>query len=124
MLEIKPKSFMNKGIGIYQPPPFSSGQSFVNLEIFYSKKDPRYQWIHCDNNLVTVFKSNQYIESNGNLFLFDSDLEVGFYTIKVLAVQLGFSEIKGDLVVGIKKEPTEPILIGLPYSIYPPITLI
>lgn len=124
MLEVKPKQLINKGILVYQPPMFDTVTSYVNVDIFYSVNDPRLTWLSCDNTASKVFSSNQYVQPNGNMFVFDVELITGFYSIVVKSVSVGVSQLSGSLVVGFKKQPTEPLIIGLPYSIYPPITLI
>ena len=124
MLEVKSKPLIDSGIVVYQPPMFDNNTSYINLDIYYSVADPRLTWTQCNNGLTKIYSSQQLVQTNGNLFIYDNSLKAGFYSIKVRSFSLGDSELSGDLIVGFRKEPTEPLVIGLPYSIYPTISLI
>jgi len=124
MLEIKPKSIIDKGFAIYQPAYFNNFNSYIKIELTYYKSDPRYIWTDCDPNGYILLKNTTSINKDGNLFIYNNNLEKGFYKIYIEQIDLGNTSISGSLILGFKKEPTEAIIIGLPYSIYPPINLL
>lgn len=124
MLEIKAPYEIARGILVFVP-PYRSEYPTTNLqlEIYYSRSDPKLNWLNCDNTLSLIFQKNVSVQPNGNILIYDADLIRGFYTFKLKIITPSIGELSGSQVIGFTKEPTEPLVIGLPYSIYPPITV-
>lgn len=124
MLEVKPKYQLTRGILVYVP-PYKKEYSTTNvrLQIYYSESDPKLKWFQCDNTLSLIFEKTSLIQPNGNIFIGDFDLIKGYYSFKVRILTPAIGELNGSQVIGFTKQPTEPLVIGLPYSIYPPITM-
>lgn len=124
MLEVQPRYQLARGFLVYVPPYNSTFPTTnVKLEVYYSVSDTRLKWFSCDNSLTLIFEKTTLVQSGGNIFVGDIDLIRGYYTFKVQIVTPALSELNGSQVIGFTKEPTEPLVIGLPYSIYPPITM-
>ena len=124
MRSIAPPTILNYGIAVYFPGTFSITSKVIQLEIFYSKENPLFSWIACDNIQRQIWSKKQSFSTNGTLFLYqlNSEIPLGFYTIKAKLYSADSQVKEGQLFIGITS-PTPNLIIGLPYSVYPPIDL-
>ncbi len=121
MEPVKPPSIINEGIAVYVPPIIN--EKLVNtIDIFYSKNPPMFKWIGCDNTQSKIWSYTKYQSEKGDLFLYKNRLIKGFYTIRISLVKKDGGTKQGQTTIGII-EPTPYIIIGLPYSIYPVISV-
>ena len=123
MNPITPIPYINKGIIVYFP-NIETIKYLVKLEIYYSQNNPLFDWVNCYNSEVKIWEQTTTKDDFGILFLYRTtvDLQPGFYTIK--ATMLSNQQSKtGEITVGLY-QTTPYLAIGVPYSMYPPITLI
>lgn len=123
MLPISPPSIIEKGIAIYCPPLSNSSTNLIRIDIYYSPNNPHLSWLTCETSKALIWTSTSTQTPEGILFLYQtlSDLDLGFYTIKITSVSKS-SNAEGSITIGIIK-PTPTLVIGLPYSTYPVISL-
>jgi len=115
--------FLSKGITVFFPAIETNSRYLIKLEIYYSENNPLFDWVNCSKSELKIWE--QVIQGNpaGTLFLYQTDntLNAGFYTIR--GTMLSDQQPKvGQLTVGLI-QPTPYLAIGIPYSMYPPITL-
>lgn len=122
MQAITAPNLIDKGVLIYVPPS-ETLKCLVSIEINYTKTHPKFMWSTCDDLITKIWQDEKYESSKGDIFAFRSELQLGFYTLKVKKLSPDSRIKQGSLTIGIIK-PTPYLVIGVPYSIYPPITLV
>jgi len=125
MIPVKAPSILDYGIAIYVPPLEDSSVSYVRCQIYYSKENPLFYWRVCDNTVKKLWEDVSAYSNTGILFLYKTlnSLDIGFYTIKIEAQFKNSNLRKGELTLGVSRENKYKLIIGMPFSIYPPITL-
>lgn len=123
MKPINLNNSINKGILVFFPALNTSLNYLLKLEIFYTKSNPLFNWINCDNSEQKIFEEVSRESKSGILFNYNipTDLEAGFYTFKSTLIDSQQPK-EGQLTIGLFQNQSY-IVIGLPYSMYPPITL-
>ncbi len=123
MNPIEPPFIINNGIAVFFP-AMGNEVSLITLDIFYTKDNPIFAWAMCDTSQSRIWSKNIQQSPTGTLFLYelDKELPLGFYTIRATLNRASSQPIKGQITVGVIT-PTPRLIIGLPYSIYPPIDL-
>lgn len=116
--------FLSKGITVYCPALERLSNYLIKLEIFYSQYNPLFDWINCNNSELKIWEQTVREDPAGTLFLYQTsnDLAAGFYSIRVTVLSDQQPKV-GQLTIGLI-QPTPYLAIGIPYSMYPPITLI
>jgi hypothetical protein len=124
MKSISPPAIINNGIAVYFPGTSNNLSNYLQLQIFYSKDNPLFSWVACDNVQRQIWTKNQEYGSGGVLFLYqlNSDIPLGFYTIRAKLFSTESQTKEGQFFIGITS-PTPNLIIGLPYSVYPSIDL-
>lgn len=124
MKPIAPPTILNYGIGAYFPGTVATATNYLRLEILYSKENPLFSWVACDNIQKQIWNKTEPYNPNGILFLYqlNSSLPLGFYTIRAKLFSSEAQVKEGQFFIGITS-PTPNLIIGLPYSVYPPIDL-
>ena len=125
MQPIKPPSIINNGIAVFAPASERiKVPSLISIEIYYEVNNPLFSWLNCSTEKVKIWDKTQSQVPSGTLFIYETpgDLTLGFYTIKIINTTAVRSQTSGQILVGINS-PTPRLIIGLPYSIYPPIDL-
>lgn len=124
MKPIQAYSYISKGIGVFFPDIDSIKNYLLKVEIFYSKINPCFSWIDNKTSEVKIWEETIRNNTNGILFLYQTPMELvaGFYTVKA-AILSDKQPKTGQITIGLYKT-TPYLLIGVPYSMYPPITLI
>ena len=126
MIPVNAPLIVNRGIAVFVPPTEGAQtKSFVTIKLFYSKNNPDFTWIKCDKTLVSLWEDNALEGETGNIFIYRAldVLSRGYYTILVTKITGGEAQIEGRKVVGFLRDQPR-LIIGLPYSIYPAITLV
>ena len=123
MKPIEPPTLINKGIAIFCPPPQDKSKSLIVINIYYSKTHPQLSWTDCDTRSALIWTSRSTQTPEGLLFLYESilKLEAGFYTIKITSSN-GTNIKQGQTTIGLLSDQ-DNLIIGSPYSSYPPIEL-
>ncbi len=119
-----PPLLINKGIVIYCPSSVTeSRNSIVRLDIYYNPNNPYMSFLGCDSNSALIWSQSTTQTSAGTIFTYQTleDLVAGYYTLKVSAIT-SLQTSEGTRTIGLIK-PTPYLVIGLPYSIYEPISL-
>lgn len=115
MIPIDAPTLLQYGIAVYVP----AGCYTYEIEIFYSNTvNPRLK----PSDRKRVWRNSATAGERGVLFLWkiDSPLRVGYYTI----VLRGYGKASGEGTLSLAIfEPTDCWVVGLPYSLYPPIAL-
>lgn len=124
MKSINPPSILNYGIAVYFPGVEGSSSQYIQIEIYYSKENPLFSWVACDNIQRQIWTKTEPLLSNGTLFLYqlNSEIPLGFYTIRAKKYSAESQIKEGQFFIGITS-PTPNLIIGLPYSVYPFIDL-
>jgi hypothetical protein len=112
----EPPLVIDRGLALYSP-LLEQGQ--LRLEIYFSIANPLLSFINCSRAEHKVWELLANQSPTGTLFLYQTELELGFYTL-VLSNET--RSRSGSLTLSILS-PTKRIVVGLPYSIYPPIEL-
>ena len=113
-----------KGIVVYFPNIEFTEKYLIKLEVFFSQYNPLFDWVNCTNSEIKIWEQVTGNDPSGVLFLYQrtTDLVAGFYTIKATLLSSQQSK-KGLLNIGLYQS-TPYLAIGIPYSMYPPITLV
>ncbi|MBD2201538.1 hypothetical protein H6G33_09285 [Calothrix sp. FACHB-1219] len=124
MKPIQPPQIINKGIAIYSPYLEGSIPGLLSISIYFSSTNPLFNWLSCDSTESLIWKNSSPPSKQGTLFLYEpkSDLELGFYRIELSLFKVNMLPVSGETRVAILT-PTPYLIIGLPYSVYPPIVL-
>lgn len=125
MIPIKAPPILDYGIAIYVPPLEQGGVVYVKCEISYVKDNPLFAWRNCDNNSRTLWTDVSAYSDTGILFLYKTlkSLDIGFYTIRLEARMKSGIPLTGSMTLGVTRDYKNKIIIGMPFSIYPPIPL-
>lgn len=109
------------GISIYVAPTVSVTSGTVNLTIRYSTSNPVLNSAATSNIL---WKNSSGYSPGGVRFDYsrNSQLPAGSYSLSVTITRQDGLNLSGSRVYTID-QPTDNIVIGLPYSIYPSIPL-
>lgn len=123
MKPIAPPFIIKNGIAVFFP-VIGKAAALVTLEIYYTRSNPIFSWLNCDTAQSKIWSKSIQQSPTGTLFLYetDKDLPLGFYTIAAKLNRASSSTMSGQITVGVIT-PTPRLIIGLPYSIYPPIDL-
>ena len=116
--------YISTGIAVFFPTIEFIGNYLIKLEVYYSQSNPLFDWVNCNNSEVKLWEQTASKDSTGLLFLYQTPqaLLPGFYTIKGNLLSTQQSKT-GQLTIGLNQS-TPYLAIGIPYSMYPPITLI
>lgn len=109
-----------QGIALYAP-PLEGSSALFELSIYYRETNPLFSWLQCSNEEQLLWVTSQRQTNQGVIFLYQEPLRGGYYRLELKADD-GKVVRSGALPIAITK-PTPYLMIGLPYSIYPPITL-
>lgn len=113
---------INQGIAVYVPALLGWENGVIRIEITHSLNMQQFNRGNCNPKQQLIWQKLERQNPQGTLFLYHSpELLKGFFNIRVEAAN-GSSQIQGQLKVGFT-EPTSRLIVGLPYSLYPPITL-
>ncbi len=122
MKPIAPPSILTKGIAVYIPPLMENSRGIVNVAIYYTKSNPLFSWLTCETSRVKLWSKSVEQTKGGSLFLYEQELALGFYILQASLIKPDSSTIQGQMSLGLIT-PTPYIIVGLPYSIYPPISM-
>lgn len=116
LVELPP--IINKGIAVFIPYEEYLGDSLLRVEFKYSKTNPSFTSIACTVDEQKLWDGSMYLSRPGALatYITSSDLSPGFYTITIVCPTKGLSSVSQYGVI----RPTNKLIIGLPYSAYPP----
>jgi hypothetical protein len=119
---INPLEITKYGIVVYQQAV--NNKNIINLKIFFTKVNPLFNWLTCDNGERLIWDKTISDSTDGTIFIYETrnSLEEGFYRIVVESYSYNGQSKLGEKTIGVLEE-TDKIIIGLPYSIYDPITL-
>jgi hypothetical protein len=117
MTPLEPPLVIDKGIGLYSP--LVKDITSLRLEIYFSTTNPLLSFASCSSKEHKLWEVIQLQSPTGTLFLYQAELDLGFYTL-VLSNEV--RDMRGSITLGVLR-PTNRIVVGLPYSIYPPIEL-
>jgi hypothetical protein len=117
MRPIEPILVIDEGIALYSP--YLSNVGDLRIEIFFSATNPSMNLINCGPKEGKLWEAVRPQSPTGTLFLFQSQLALGFYIIVLSSID---RLRRGSLTLGVLR-PTNRLVVGLPYSIYPPIDL-
>lgn len=119
MTPIAPPSVISQGVGLY----CSQTSGLLELKVYYQAQNPKFNWIRCDRSEALLWSAAQRPSNGGLLFHYPSPtlLPAGYYRLELIQLE-GTSQKRGSLSFAIL-QPTKRVIIGLPYSIYPPIHL-
>ncbi len=125
MIPIKAPPILDYGIAIYAPPLDQGDVVYVRCEISYVKDNPLFAWRNCDNNTRILWTDVSAYSDTGILFLYKTlkSLDIGFYTIKLEARMKSGTSRTGSITLGVTRDYKNKLIIGMPFSIYPPIPL-
>lgn len=124
MIPTPPPSLIEKGILVYCPSTASeSRNSIIRLDIYYNPNNPYMSFLGCESNSALIWSQSTDQIPAGTIFTYQTleDLVPGYYTIKVSSITSAQTS-EGIRTIGFIK-PTPYLIIGLPYSIYEPISL-
>lgn len=116
MIPSEPPLIIDKGIAVYAPYLY---EGCLRVEIYFSPNNPLLSFMSCSNTQHKIWETTSSQSPTGTLFIYQTDLTLGFYTVVLSNPSLNKS---GSLIVSILR-PTKRVVVGLPYSIYPPIDM-
>jgi hypothetical protein len=119
MQPIAPPSIIAQGIALY----CTQTSGLLELRIYYQAQNPKFNWIRCDRSEQLLWSAAQRPSNGGLIFHYPSRslLEAGYYRLELRQTE-EVQKKEGNATVTIL-QPTKRLIIGLPYSIYPPIHL-
>jgi len=123
MEPVRAEPLVINGLVVYSPPMSLLKGGLLRLTVTYSEHSPDFSWVTCrDTTLTPLWQIEDYYTPQGTLFVYDSGipLKVGHYSL-VLTLQADRTYTGKEEIT--LMEPTPRIVIGLPYSVYPPILL-
>ena len=118
MRPIPPSKLVNRGIVIYVPNVANFYQA--KIEIFYSAKNPLFNWSFCGENPYKIWEKIDFQYQKGILFIYNSPtiLPKGFYKIRITLLNKDGNVLSGFRTYGLLNDK-ETLYIGLPYSSFP-----
>ena len=119
MQPIAPPEIIAQGLALYCPQ--TSG--LLEVRIYYQAQNPKFNWIRCDRSEQLLWSASQRPSNGGLIFHYPSPslLPAGYYRLELRQLE-GIGQKEGNTTITIL-QPTKRLIIGLPYSIYPPIHL-
>jgi hypothetical protein len=121
---IETDTIIKNGIAVYVPPINAKEMgATLTITIQYSESNPNLSWReNCPAPTVNIFYARDVIKHSGNIFITkDLNLVNGFYIITITAELLSNSVLSGTEIYSIIED--KGLIIGFPYSIFPPIPL-
>jgi hypothetical protein len=124
MKPIAPPPVINKGIAVFVPALDVADAVATKCEIHYSSENPNFNWLNCGPTQMKLWEEIVNYSANGVLFLYkkSNNLNLGFYTIKITVYKNGNTSVSGQIVVGITRDKAK-LIVGMPFSTFPPIPL-
>jgi hypothetical protein len=122
MKPIKAEKVVERGIAIYVPR--IGGYTKAKIEIYYSPKNPLFEWSFCEDSPYKIWEKIENQFSKGVLFIYNSPtlLPKGFYRIQLKTINKEGGVLQGSKTYGLIR-PKSSLHVGLPYSSLSPITL-
>lgn len=123
MKPIRAPRIIDNGIIIYVPAV--SGYDLVRLRIFYSPKNPLFNWSFCDESPYLIWEKTDQNFDKGLLFTYQTRgaLDSGYYKVDIEMTSLDRNNtISGSQIYGVLDQ-RNTLYIGLPYSAFSPIDL-
>lgn len=122
MKPIKAPPLVRQGIAVYVPSVANYTQA--KIEIYYSPTNPLFPSGFCDNNPYRIWQKTDSQFGRGILFVYNSPtiLAKGFYKIDITVVNKQQQRLTGSRTIGVLKNK-RTLHVGLPYSIFGPISL-
>jgi len=121
MKPVKAPKIIQNGIVIYTPA--IGNFDLVNLKIFYSPKNPLFNWSFCDESPSLIWDKTDQNFDKGLLFTYQtkSALDSGYYKVSITMTSKDRTNtVEGSQVFGVL-DKRNTLYIGLPYSAFPPI---
>lgn len=123
MKPIPAPRIIQTGIVVYAPG--IENFNLVRLRIFYSSKNPIFNWSFCDESPHLIWDKTDENFDKGLIFTYQTRdiLQTGYYKINIDMTNNSRTEsISGSQIYGILQERSS-LYIGLPYSAFPPINV-